>query len=187
MTRTEFLIKEFRGYLKKDENDIGFIYHRIFSMCDDNTLGIVLDRMYDSFMGEKDYWFYEFHKSIRQTDFLEGLYQITNVDNRTEEQKSRQDELYKSLRAKYDARPDKDGKYISLRAFSYEHGLKEEWDEWAKLSQISQGEVKESISGAIDAILHTIINMDVDGVLERLLRITFRMYQAEVEDKIIKE
>ena len=187
MTRTEYLINKFRSLLKKDDSDIGFVYHRIFTMCGDNTLGIVLDRMYDMFMSNQEHWFYDFHKSIRQTDFLDGLYEIKTVDDRTEEQKTRQDELYKSLKEPYNARANKDGKYISLRVFCYENGLKDEWDEWAKLSQISHGEVKESISGAIDAILHTIINMDIDGILQRHLRVTFRMYQADVEDNIKKE
>jgi len=65
------ILSEFKSKLNREPGPMGRLYSIIFDLIDDDVLLRILENEKESFKRNRESWFFFFHKSIRQHDFVE--------------------------------------------------------------------------------------------------------------------
>lgn len=131
---------------------------------------------------EKDYWFYYFHKSIRQVGFFGYINSYRIKDNLTDEQTKELLELYKDRYAYRDERRKKDPKLKwEIIVIDYYRAR-----EIKNLLEIRNTQIDLNVTGLLDSLLWDLIASDKTGVIERTLERSFKMHDVEYEDYMRK-
>lgn len=195
------LIEIFFETLKKHEltgvieYEFYSMYEHLFKILSKETLEGMIDRAYRD--RKTDYWFHDFHKSIRQCDIYDNCY-ILNP-NPTIDKKEQQElnKLNKELELVY-KKLDKfekeqkgtipattDPTYVQKQA-EFDVKYRSMHDQlWPKekrlrrrtLNDLLREEAKKSINGHLDVILHTTIGIDNKGILSNTLERTFNEFE----------
>lgn len=136
-------------------------YYHIFSILDKSVLSKKFERIYLNWQENKEHWFYDFHKSIRQCDFFDDCYRKSEKQLLSKEEQSRFETLIVKVKSEGFV------KYT-------EQGFSEEYDEYLRLSNLKKEEKSpESIGGHIDMILWNLIHMDERNLLKTILTLVF--------------
>lgn len=155
----------FLEILRKNPKDIASIYWHIFSLLPEKQLEDTLVYLYevssgkDEFFKErgKEEWFYNWHKSIRQCDFFEGIYKEVESEPLTKEEHKEFKYLFNLYRV------DKKNKYApkgSGRMFT------EEYRRYLELhTKKTEKKIDHNVSGHIDGMLWSAVHIDTDDVL----------------------
>lgn len=160
MIDTQLLHDTFRDSLNKRADGIARVYVHLFGLETDGWLNQWYERYKEK--GSAGLWFYEFHKSIRQTDFFYDLECYRTVDKLDEEQRARRKEL------------------VALGATSW---TAEQALEVSRLNKIYRTRIDVPIGGHLDSILWLTIAGDPVGLLEQVMRRTFRQYDLEIAER----
>lgn len=166
----------FLGKLSGRESDyvdgyFAHIYLTLFRCLDNKELEDELKYLHKLSEGKdenfkklgKTEWFAIWHKSIRQADYFQDIYQVKTLNLLDEKQKAR----LKFLRHKfYIDRAPKEGTNDKL--------FNDEYTEYLNLYKLKEREEKDySISGVLDAILWDVVHIDKEGVLYKSFKETF--------------
>jgi len=177
-TDTNILI-EFKDSLNKSTKPyIAAMYHHLFSILTDEELTDILIYYQTVYNEDKEGWFYQFHKSIRQCDFFgNNLYSYRIVSKLTEEQNKRLDEVKKIWDGQYKDWKKKNGnedfaKYKEFRRLPECVVVSEEMD---KLNKIKNTKEDVRITGHLDMVLWNTIHLDKDNELQKILERTFKI------------
>ena len=168
--KTEFeLTEKFLSGLKSHSgSDISEIYRHLFICMRkedlENTLSILKESVHE------ENWFYLFHKSIRQTDFYEGVHVSEIKDIRSDQEKNRMEELRKIL----PFHPFTNA-VNSERALLMD--LESEMKEFRSLYRKSKAEESRGIGGNLDMCLWNLIHLDKDDFLKRYITNFFNQIQ----------
>lgn len=173
----EDVVKEFKEILKSKNSDICSIYHHLFSIIPEDELKGKLEYWMSHYQEHKEEWFYDFHKSIRQSDFF-NLTLHRYVNKLTEEQSKRRFELLKIRRIQYKEEFEAlnpDEKMENYRIFNQRPDRVESLNELSKLNSIMNTEEEFRISGHLDMLLWNTIHLDNDNELKKILELTFKI------------
>lgn len=143
----------------------------------------------------KDMWFYDFHKSIRQSNFFTDIEGFRIINMLTDEQKTLRNELSKQSHSVYE----------KLKKIHPNESM-DEYNEWSKtdterleiLKQLrplnNLANTKEDIGliGTFDSILWNMIHLDENNILKMILEQTFNeydIYTANIEktERIVQQ
>lgn len=181
------LVKIFRETLKSRNDDLSSLYHHIFSIPSDQGLEDSLKFMMEVKDGKCDFinpddWFYQFHKSIRQTDFFDRC-QIIVEDPQISEGESIE---LNNLKNELD-RFLKDFSIDEKRIIRGNYRILEKHspDDFKRLKTLNSKKLNtrtDSISGHLDMILWNTIHIDNDGILMEVLKRTFNEYQFLMDE-----
>jgi hypothetical protein len=173
---------QFLEHLKKLDKSgyIAGIYYHLFSMMSPDTFDMHIKYTYNVYKGNdphfkdagKDQWFMIFHKSIRQNDFFTDCYHRISMSLLTD------DELveYKYLRHRF--RVEKADKRD-------ENGFSEEYKRYMTLLEVQQRQKHDkSISGHLDMLLWSVIQLDTDLLHDSLTRLFLDMDRNQKNTKI---
>ncbi len=136
------------------ESSLLQIYHHCFKCMLDKDLEGVLVNMHTDFKKEPEYWFYMFHKMVRQVDFFDGVYYIDVNNNLNEDEKKELEKLRE-------------------RIFAEVERSEEEKARYRVLNSKSRMETRESLGGHIDMILWNMIHVDQKNILKSVFEATF--------------
>lgn len=166
------------GHKHQEDNMFADIYYRLFvKLLPKDECEQTLDVWFDEYEKadksiDSDWWFVEIHKSIRQCDFYgntTSYYMEYKPDSRiTENEFKERNEILKSFQ----------GIDIETRKTFYSEKYKR-LDELNKKNHLTK---KESISGHLDMILHSLISSD-HGFLKNVLENTFEDYKHHLNKK----
>lgn len=153
---TEFPLREaFLDHLKSHSgSDISECYRHLFSCMEASNLEETLKYLRGQ-MGDPD-WFYLFHKSMRQTDFFQEAFVSYVVNQQTEEDLKRIEEL-KAVLPMYEGKMW-DGVVKTEEA--KEMGLENEVKEYHSLKRKAKVEKRRSIAGNLDMVAWNLIHLD---------------------------
>ena len=185
----KLLAEIFIEKLKACNEDIGSCYYHIFSkLLTEDELQDMINNLYDRYTfihnldklcgvtkTEKDEWFYKFHKSIRQSDFFENIKKHYYVNELTEDENKRMNELKAMLPQHKKFYEAVDGKEAR------ETGLEVELNEYYSLFNKKRVKKTKDVSGCIDMILWNLIHIDVNNLLQKVMVSTFKQYNFEQE------
>jgi hypothetical protein len=173
----EDIVKEFKEILKSKSSDICSMYHHLFSIFPEKELKENLEYWLSHYQENKEDWFYDFHKSIRQTDFF-NLTLHRYVNKLTEEQSNRRQELsnirQKQYRQEFKTQNPEE-KMEDYRIFNQRPDRVESLKELTKLNSILRTEEEFRISGHLDMLLWNTIHLDKDNELQSILERTFKI------------
>jgi len=169
--------------LKRIKNDsISHIYYHLFSLLKPEDLEWQLKYLFelsegkDEFFKEygKEEWFAIFHKSIRQSDFIQECYQKRGIELLTDDENKEFRFLCNKCRTKdYDKTKNKREDQL----------FSDEYLRYLDLSGKKRREVEEySIGGHLDSILWNMIYVDESELYNVFLRM-FSEYKLEKTQK----
>jgi hypothetical protein len=171
---SDSFFKFIKLYQRTDCQDVLAAYKHVFSILDKNVLDEKLERVYRHWQENKEQWFYDFHKSIRQCDFFDDCYRKSERKLLSKEEQSRFETLIIKVKSEGFV------KYT-------EQGFSEEYDEYLRLSNLKRDEKSpESIGGHIDMVLWYLIHMDERNLLKTILTSVF-VEREEDELAIVKK
>jgi len=168
--REEFL-KELRGKGGKSTNDFYMVYYHLFSIMEHENLTAHLLYLKEEVANE--HWFYDFHKSMRQTDFCGDCFTIYHVNEQTESDLKDIEELLKIL-------PKTSSGRVVDGVEAKNLGLDKEYSRYVKLRGKKNIEKRRCVSGHIDMILWNSIHADKEGVLEKFIPYFFKLIELDV-------
>lgn len=185
----KLLYDTFKEVLTKDDSNLSPLYRNLFFTINEEDLYNTLEFTMQCYTGEvklqnsewyKENWFYNFHKSIRQVDFVyDTLYKKIVHDERTEEEKEWQKELAKFLNDKWNKSEHKKRKGSMWAYWANYH--KEELKEYNKLKKKEKVVEYKDCSVIIDSMLWNLIAIDSKRVLEKIFIRTFKEYELQQE------
>ena len=169
------LAKIFRGTLNSRNDDLSSLYHHIFSILPDRDLEDSLKFMMEVKDGKCDFinpddWFYQFHKSIRQTDFFDKCQIIVEDPQISGDESTELDNLKNELNQFLKGFGTEQKKILGG---NYKILEKHRPDDYKRLRELNFKKLKtrtDSISGHLDMILWNAIHIDSDGVLMKALK-----------------
>jgi hypothetical protein len=145
--------------------DIAEVYRHLFTCMEYNSLELLLKNLKSEM--DDEHWFYSFHKSMRQTDFYDGVNVTYIVDKLTDEDRNRIEVLRKVLPMYPVSNAVKTEQAISM-------GLANEMEEFRALHRKSKVEEKRSIAGNLDMVLWNLIHADKDNFLKKFIENFFK-------------
>lgn len=156
------MIKEFKHDLKKRFNNdtLGHMFYHLFDLFTDEELNQVLTYYMGRYKENKEDWFYEFHKSIRQTDFFTSLTVIRTGNALTSEQEEQRKALKKKLGA-------------SLPNYQ---AVTPELIEYKRLNNLANKKEVVSYGGLFDSLLWNLIHLDEKNELKSIFERIFKIY-----------
>jgi hypothetical protein len=176
---TEKFYKFLRDLSGRDE--IGHLYKTLFSLIPDEKLEKELVALHEIQSGKnshwkeegKEAWFAQWHKSVRQCDYILNCYQRQSKKLLSQEERE---------------------KIFELNKFFYKNGLspedkekrkqdeKEKFDEYHRLRRIQEEENKEeNIGGYLDSLLHSTVYVDKNNELYKVFQRVFFEVELETE------
>lgn len=180
MVKTDVnILSEFKDLLNKCTTPyIGEMYNHLFSILSDEELTELLTHYQSVYNEDREGWFYQFHKSIRQCDFFgNNLRSYRVVDKLTEEQSKRREELRKIWNKQYKLflteHPDED--WDAYKEFKRLPGNQSILNELKELNSISGTKEEVSINGHLDMIFWNTIHLDRANELKKILERTFKI------------
>lgn len=169
MNSFPFTVIFFEALKKMKNGYIANIYHHIFKLIKPEDLEWNLKYIFELSEGKDDYfkkygkeeWFAIFHKSIRQTDFIQDCYQKRKMDLLTDDEQKEFRFLANKCREKdYDKTKDKKGDQL----------FNDEYNRFLDLSGRKRREIEEvSIGGHLDSILWNMIWVDENELYDAFL------------------
>jgi hypothetical protein len=159
--REQFL-NELKSY---SGSDVSEIYRHLFTCMESESLESTLNYLKDAVKNES--WFFDFHKSMRQTDFYDDVFVVYKVDVRTNEERERMDGLRKILPMYPVSNAVKTEEAVEL-------GLESEMKEFRDLNRKSMVEKRRSIGGNLDMVLWNLIHLDKDNFLQKFIQNFFK-------------
>lgn len=186
----EFLAKSFKEKLKHSNEDIAGCYRQLFDICGDDVINSFMGWLYLEYQlqkGKEQMWFYQFHKSIRQTDFFEDCYCPIKNSLLTSEEKVEFDKLTEWIKEKWaevsaaeqESNPGVSNTRLYRQYFQTNHS--KEYKRYCELRDNNNNVDKKSICGHLDMVLWNLIHMDKEAVLENIMLRTFKELDLEVE------
>jgi hypothetical protein len=182
------LAKIFRETIKSQNSDIASIYHHLFSMIGDIELSEQLEFTMSvkngqcDFIGKED-WLYQFHKSIRQTDFFSGCTHTYSAPKITEEEKIELDAINSKFNSYTDSYPLEERRSLGGSRKMCKDKFPEDFERGVFLRSKERSTESKNINGHLDMILWNTIHMDSNGVLEKILKRTFNEYKFLLENE----
>lgn len=181
------LVKIFRKTLNSRNDDLSSLYHHIFSILSDQDLEDHLKFMMEIKDGKCDFinpddWFYQFHKSIRQTDFFDKCQIIVEDPQISEDESTELDNLKNELNQFLKGFSTEQKKILGG---NYKILEKHRPDDYKRLRELNFKKLKtrtDPISGHLDMILWNAIHIDSDGVLMKVLKRAFNEYQFFLDE-----
>ena len=177
-----FSVLFFEALKKMKDSSLTNIYNHLFSLLKPEDLEWNLKYLFELSEGKDDYfkesgkegWFAIFHKSIRQSDFIQNCYQKRSIELLTDDEKKEFRFLCSKCRAKdYDKTKDKRADQL----------FSDEYLRYLDLSGKKSREVEEhSIGGHLDSILWNMIHVDESELYNAFLRV-FSEYKLEQTQK----
>lgn len=161
---TTQVVTEFKDCLRRrfKNGHLSMLYTQLFSLFNDEELFQVLEYFKSRYAmdksEEKDEWFFEFHKSIRQTDFFSGI-QITKQTILSTEDEKKRKKLYRNLD---ESAPD--------------FKNSPEWIELMRLQKLRNTREVFGSGGIFDSLLWNLIHLDTDNELKTILERVFKIY-----------
>jgi hypothetical protein len=180
MTKTDVnILTEFKDSLNKCTTPyLGAMYHHLFSILSDEELTELLTYHQSVYNEDKEGWFYQFHKSIRQCDFFgNDLLSYRTVNMLTEEQTKRREELRKIWDGQYKDWKKKNGNedFEKYKIFRRLPECVVVYEELHKLNKIKNTKEDIQITGHIDMLLWNTIHLDTENELQKILERTFKI------------
>lgn len=149
-------------------SDIAEVYRHTFHSMEAESLEYKLNQLKD--VVKYDDWFYNFHKSMRQTDFFEDVYVHYTINTQTEKDLQRMEELKKILVM----HKGKTWEGITNSERSKELGFEKELIEYQSLRRKASVVKTRSISGHMDMILWNLIHLDNTNFLKNFIERFFK-------------
>jgi hypothetical protein len=116
-------------------------------------------------------WFYDFHKSMRQTDFFQSCFVRFDKSLLSGEEKTEYESLSKLLGVRGFLVPSEDE--------ANKNNLGEEYKRWRILKRKHQNREEESISGHLDMIFWNFLHLDADNDLKKIILEFFKHLEVE--------
>lgn len=161
---------EFLNQLKSHSgSSISEIYRHLFTAMESGNLEIILDCILADI--EKEDWFYFFHKSIRQTDFFDGVFVRYQVETRSEKEILRTKELEEIIPKTIRIYGPVDGDSFS-----------EEYREYKNLRRKSNSERERNVGANLDMALWNLIHLDRGDFLMKFMEKFFRSVAVRQND-----
>lgn len=166
------LLTEFKSELKTKRqfgDEIVEMYHHLFSLLSDEDLTSILEGWFEHFKSDHG-WYFQFHKSIRQTDFFNNIRAYSIIDKLTPEQNKRRSELLSlriEMRKKHGEKNEMDDDTFSE--------YKKLGDELFELNSLQQTKEPLEINGHLDMLLWNTIHLDSKDVLKDIFERTFKL------------
>jgi len=173
----EAFLRELKNYPGSDH--ISEVYAHAFSCMEAESLEHLLQNL-KSVVGKED-WFFYFHKSMRQTDFFDGVYVHYTTNVQTESDLKRIEELRQILPSY--SEKGKIWKDIINSEEAKSLGLEKEVKEFRFLIGKSKKEERRSISGHLDMILWNLIHMDSTDFIRNFIERFFKLQAIEPINK----
>ena len=184
------LTKTFKDYLKNEyQNDIAGCYYAMFNILLDVELQPTLQYLYESYQEDKDkpteqqYWFYSFHKSIRQGDFYHTCQRTYRASSITPEEKVELNTIAEKFNKAWKANKDEARK--ATPGIYHMTWLKdtygEEYTRYRDLKERDNFMQVESINGYLDSTLWHLVHVDRKDFLRLTLLRTFKQHDLEME------
>lgn len=167
------LVEEFNKALENDflSYSLGAIYGYIFELLTKEELRIILENYQNQYEEDPENWFHSFHKSIRQTDFIQGIIAYREVNKLTPEQNKERDKLLKEFRKNPEPFVKGTDKHRDL----------------VNLNQIALTEERVRVCGTFDGILWHQIHLDEKNELKEILEKIFRICTKPKSKQRVKE
>ena len=168
MKITEKFLKE----LREGSNEIFSISYHLFSCMSEEGLEDFLQFLKEDIKTNEN-WFYDFHKSMRQTDFFQSCFVRFEMSLLNDEEKTEYESLSKLLGVRGFLVPSEDE--------ANENNLGEEYKRWRILKRKHQNREEESISGHLDMIFWNLIHMDSDNEIKKFISKFFKHLEVDEE------
>ena len=168
--------KEFLDELKKTSpvnSDIADVYRHIFSCMEHEALTYHLEFLKEEV--KKEWWFVDFHKSMRQTDFFPDVFVHYDVNEQTYEDIEEIERLNKIL--PHHTEQGMTGIVNSQE--SKELGLEKEYSRYLTLKRKKSVDKKRLIGGHLDMILWNMIHLDKENFLKRFIENFYKQILIE--------
>lgn len=170
------IVKEFKDGIKNRilDSDLSHMYKLLFNLHNDEELKTLLERYRSEYQNNKESWFYQFHKSIRQTDYFKNFRVLKRVNKLTPEQAERREEILlkrQKNRSQY-CPNDSDDEYRILNAMPETIS---DLNELKKLNTLYLNEDEIHNGGIFDSFLWCLISMDNKNELKSVMELTFRI------------
>jgi hypothetical protein len=180
-------------------DSIGSIYGSIFSLIPIEKLEEEIEYWHNVYLGKDEYYgeegkenfFLGWHKSVRQTDYIDGLHAYKIVNRLTDEQTKELDELdgkLKNLKRKVIYHPEGDWSDEDSKKHSESYRNLYEMDEYKSIqnkrkSLIDIKNTKDTvlIGGMMDSILWNTVHLDKENHLMKTFLRTFKRIELEKE------
>jgi len=161
----------------------------LFTILPEDRLGVILEYAFKQ--RKKTYWFAEFHKSMRQTDFYENCFSHVSSPTINKKEECELNLLTKDLERAHKIM-DKIEKTQSLTIQEYQDKMKdffpyEKRFRRNELVRKLRHERHDSINGYMDSILYNMIHADKENLLHQVLERTFNEYTfLKRRNKLVK-
>jgi hypothetical protein len=154
------------------------VFFCLFKILPENELESLLQFVFKQ--RKKSYWFAEFHKSMRQTDFYSNCFSHTSSPTIDKKEECELNLLTKNLVRAHKIM-EKIEKTQSLTTHEYLDKMKEIFPHEkrfrrSELLKKLRHEVHNSINGYMDSILYNMIHADTENLLYQVLERTFNEY-----------
>lgn len=183
------LVKIFFDKLRNATDSIGMCYYRLFEIQGNQSLESTFEWLYGEYVNQKNspkeeqMWFYQFHKSIRQTDFFSGCTKTTSKSLLTPEEKMEMITLAENINAEWQkvksvhkkTEPNLTIHEYFKRAYPESHKRHQE----LKVKHLN--EETENIGGSLDSVLWNLIHMDNKNFLMLTMLRSFKEHDLEME------
>lgn len=177
------------------------IYKQMFSLFSEEYLNLILQAAYRD--RKHSWWFEQFHKSMRNTDFFHDCYKFEPNPTISKKEQKELDKLNAELKLVYEkmdkfekkhrkALPSYDHPTYVQKLAEYDIKYKAEFRKLFPQEKLRrrltlkgklEEEAKKDISGHLDCVLHSVISTDNQGVLSTALRRTFNEYLFQKQNK----
>jgi len=188
ITRVSIFKKELKNL--SETTHLGAMYSLLFAIKSDEELDELLEYTHSRFDKDKEWWFYEWHKSVRQCDYFNRCYKL--VDERTPKQLKETDELNKELeklhkKFVFELKRLPDGEEYSEEDYKkHEDSYKTMWEnpEYKKVlakkhKLLRIRDTKKSIGGNLDGLLWNLVHLDEKNEIKKLFEKTFALYTID--------
>jgi hypothetical protein len=158
--------EKFLKELRENNSDILMIAYHCFSSMSYEDLEDNLNFLKGD-MENNPNWFYDFHKSMRQTDFS-GTLRVTYENNLlTDKEKNEYSDLKKIFGIKSEM-------FTISEDTAIENNLLEEYKRYRDLRKKSLNKSERSISGHMDMILWNLIHLDLKNSIKKFIEEFFQ-------------
>lgn len=190
------MAKMFMDRLKTSHDDIGSSYLHLFSILSANELEGYMEWLYESYTEDKNkpanesYWFYNFHKSIRQGHFFQECTKSTKVSLLSQTEIDELREMVTYFNAEW-KRVKVEQRKLNPLIWANDYFKATQTEKYARYTDLktrNQNTETKFITGHLDMVLWNLIHIDKKEILRITMLRTFKEYDLEMEmlDELLK-
>lgn len=185
----KLLNRTFQDNLKNSIESIAGCYKHLFDILSEKQQEETLQWVYESYTENKDnenreaYWFYDFHKSMRQTDLFNGCVRTFRSSTLNPEEVAELEGLALMINTEWTKVKNAERKTTpGMSVWDYfKTKYPEKHTRYRELKQRHNNEETESINGHLDMIMWNLVHVDNKEFLRLTMLRSFKQYDLEME------